>query len=189
MAEVVGLLRGQHGPQVFLHLFRGGIGGKPQPPRDADAVGVGHHGGLAVYVPQHQVGGLAAHPGQLQQVLHVVGDFAAKLLFDHPAGAQNVLGLGPPEPAGVDELPDLLLGALTEGLQGGEAGKQCGGHQVYPGVGALGREPHGDEKLQGVGVVQGADGVGVFMLQGLDRLQGQLFFRHGGRSFPGFRHG
>ena len=58
VAEVVGLLRGQAGPQLFFHLARVfGAVGEAQQAGDADAVGVRHDGGtsprirLAVFRP------------------------------------------------------------------------------------------------------------------------------------------
>ena len=73
MAEVVGLLRRQDGPQLLLHLSRVlGAVGQAQKAGNADAVSIRHHHPRGVvHVPQDQVGRLPAHPGQLQQLLQV----------------------------------------------------------------------------------------------------------------------
>ena len=187
MAEVVGFLWGQNGPQVVFHLFRGGVLRQPQAAGNADAVGVRHHGGLVVDVPHNEVGGFPPYAGQPCQLLDGVRHLAAELVPNHQAYAQNVLGLGVVKPAGANQLPNLLHRALAKGLQGGEAGEQRRGDQVHPGVGALGGKPCGDKQLQGVLVLQGAHGPGVLRLKGFHRQLGPFFFRHGKRSFPWFR--
>ena len=104
MAEVVGLLRRQNGPELLLHLDRvlGAIG-EAQQTGDADAVGVGHHhAGGVVHVSQNKIGRLAAHSGQPEQVLHGIGHLAAVVPKQHLGGQHNILRLGPEEAGGVD---------------------------------------------------------------------------------------
>ena len=156
MAEVVGLLRGDARSELHLHLQRVlAAVGDAQKARDADTVGVADVPFLAVHVPQNQVGSLPPHAGEPQQVLHVVGDLPAELRQQHPAGGDNVPRLGPPEAGGVDDLPHLLLAGLRQGLEGGEAAVEHRGHQVHPGVGALGGQAHGEQQLIGLLRVEG----------------------------------
>ena len=181
MAEVVGLLRREHLPQLLLHLGRVlGAVGKPQQAGDSDAVGVGHHhaGGM-VHVPQNQVGGLPAHSGELQQVLHGVGDPAAVVPDQHLRGQDNILGLGPEKAGGMDVLLHLRNLRLRQGLQGGEAGVEGGGHLVHPLVGALGGQADGEKQLVVLAVLQGTDPV---------RVQGLQLLHNGADIFGGFIH-
>ena len=131
-------------------------------------MGVGHHhAGDVVDVPLDEVGRLASHPGQAQQVVHPGGHLPPVLLQQHPGGADDVPGLAVVKAAGADELLHLLHRALCEGLQGGEPGVEGGGDLVHPFVGALGGQPHGEEQLIVLLVSQGADAVGVAPLQSL----------------------
>ena len=159
MAEVVGLLRGEHRAELHLH-FDGVLGAvcEAQLPRDTDAVGVrNHHAGHMIYIAQDQVGGLAAHAGQLQQVLHIVGHLPAELLQHHPGGGHDVPCLGTEKAGGVDVLLHLAHIGPGQGLQGGEAAEQGGGHLVDALIGALRGQPDREQQLIGLGVVQGTD--------------------------------
>ena len=170
MAEVVGLLRGEHLPQLHLHL--GGIFGavgEAQQTGDPDTVGVGHHHpGHVEHVPQHQVGCLAAHTGQLQELLHGARHLAAVVPQEHLGGQDDVPGLGPEEAGGMYVLLHLGHVRLSQGLQGGEPGKQGGGDFVHPLVGALGRQAHGEQQLIVLLIFQGAQAVGVERFQRVD---------------------
>ena len=118
VAEIVALLWRQNFPQLLFHLPRvlGAIG-EAQAAGDADAVGVGNdHPGGVVDISQNEVGGLSAHSGQLEKVLHGIGDLAAKVGQNHLGGSHNVLCLGPEEAAGVDELLYLVDVGFGKGL-------------------------------------------------------------------------
>ena len=162
MAEVGALLRRQDGPELPLHL-QGVLGAvcDPQPPCDADAVGVADVGGLVINVPQDEVRRLPSHAGQTRELLHGAGDLPVKALQQLPGAADQVPGLPVEEAAGADIGLHLLRLRLGEALQRREAGEERRRHLVYPGIGTLGREPHGEEQLIILLVLQGAEGVGV----------------------------
>ena len=163
VAEIVGFLRGQAGPELLLRLA-GVLGavGEAQKARDPHAVGVGyHHAGGVMDVPQDQVGGLPAYSRQGEELLHGAGDFAVKFFQKHPGGKDDVLGLGPEEAAGVDVRLDVRRLRPGQGLQGGVVGEEGGGHLIHPLVGTLGGEPGGKEQLIVFLILQGADPVGV----------------------------
>ena len=180
VAEVVGLLRRQDLSQLCLHLGRVlGAVGKAQLTRDTDAVGIRHHhAGDMVDVPQNEVGRLASHPRELQQVLHIVGHLAVKLLQHHLRGGHDVPGLGPEKAGGVDVRLHLGDIGLSQGFQGGETGKQGGSHHVYPLVGTLGRQADGKQQLVGLGIVEGADPLRIEDLELLHDGSGPLFLCH-----------
>ena len=182
VAEIAGLLRRDAGPQLLLHL-QGVLGPvrQPQQAGDPDAVGVADVARLAVHVPQDQVGGLAAHAGQPQQVLHIVRHPAAEIRQQHLRRGHDIPGLGPPEAAGADVFPHLLRAGGGKGLQGRKPGKQRRGHLVHPGVGALGRQAHGKQQLIVLSIVQGTRRVGIQLLQPPDD-GGHLLGRFHNRS-------
>ena len=57
---------------------------------------------------------------------------------------------------------------LRQGLQGGEAGEEGGGHLIDPLIGALGGEAGGKEKLIVLLVLQGTDTIRVQVFECLD---------------------
>ena len=167
MAEVVGLLRRQDGPQLLLHL--GGVLGtvsQAQQAADADAVGVRHHhtGGV-VDVPQDQIGRFPAYAGQLQQIFHGVRHLAAVVPQEHLRGQHDVPGLGPEKARGVDVLLHLRHVGPGQGLQCGEPGEEGGGHLIHPLVGALGGQTDGEQQLVVLAVVQRAHALRVQLFQ------------------------
>lgn len=169
VAEVVGFLRRDGTAQLLFHL-EGVFAsvGDAQPSGDADAVGVADVALLPVDVAQNEIGGLAAHAGQRQQIVHVVGDFAAEPRQQLLGGGNDIPGLGPPEAAGLDVPAHLVHIGGGEGLQRRVAGEQRRCYQIHPGVGTLGRQPHGKQQLVVFAVVQRAGRVGVQLLQRRD---------------------
>ena len=177
MAEVVGLLRGNDLPQLQLHLQRVlAAVRQSQPSGDADAVGVADIAVLSVDIAQDQIGGLAPHTGQGEQVLHVVRDLSAEALHQHFRGANDVPGLGPPEAAGLDICTHLVRIGGGKGLQRGIAGKQRRRHQIDTRVGALRRQTHGEQQLIVLLIVQRTQRVRVHRLQRRDN-GADLFLR------------
>ncbi len=57
---------------------------------------------------------------------------------------------------------------LRQGLQGGEAGEEGGGHLIDPLIGALGGEAGGKEQLIVLLVLQGTDAIGIQVFECLD---------------------
>ena len=185
MAEVAGLLGRDALAQLPLHL-EGVLGtvGNAQTAGDADAVGVADVALLTEDVAQDKVGGLAAHTGEGSQLLHRSGNLAA-VLFQKLLGAgHQVPGLAVEKAAGVDVLAHLLRVGLREALQGGKALKQGGGYLVYPLVGALGGEAHGEQQLIVLFVLQRAQGVGIDALQCFDNALDGGFGTHGHHLLP-----
>ena len=183
MAEVVGLLRGQHPAQLLLHLSRVlGAVGQAQQPGDADAVGVRHHHpGHVIHVAQDQVGRLPPHPGQLQQLLHGTGHPAPIVPQQHLSRQDDVPGLGPEEAGGVDIVLHLRHVRPGQGLQGGEPGVKGGGDLVHPLVGTLGGQTHGKQQLIILFILQGTQAVGIEGFQLLhDGPHLLRCFSHGG---------
>ena len=167
VAEIVGFLRRETGPKLLLGLPRVfGPVGQPKQTRDADAVGIRHHDARRVMdVAQDQVGGLPAHAGEAEQLLHGSGDLPAELGQEHPGGQDDVPGLGTEETAGVDTGLHILRLRCGQSLQRREPGKETGRDLVDPLVGALGRETGGKEQLVILLISKGADAVWIEAFQ------------------------
>ena len=134
---------------------------------------------LAVDVAQNQVGRLAAHAGQRQQVLHVVGDLSAEPRQQLLGGGHDVPRLGPPEAAGLDAAAYLVHIGISERLQRGIALEQRRRYQIYPGIGTLGCQPHGKQQLIVLAVIQRTGCIGVQLLQCRDDSGDLLCGFHG----------
>ena len=145
--------------ELPLHLHRVlGPVGDAQPPGDADAVGVADIGGLAEHVPQNQIGGLSPHAGEGGEFLHGAGNLAAVPLHQLLGAGHDIPGLSVVEAAGVDVFARPRLGsASAKALQRREAGVTAPGvTMIDPRVGALGGQPHGEEQLVILLILQGA---------------------------------
>ena len=68
---------------------------------------------------------------------------------------------------------------LRQGLQGGEAGEEGGGHLIDPLIGALGGEAGGKEQLIVLLVLQGTDAIRVQFFQPVDDGACLFFGLHG----------
>ena len=181
MAEIRGFLRRQEGAKLPLYFLRFlQIIHQSHAIAQADTVGVHHYAaGQVIDVPQQQVCGLAPHAGETQQVLHAVRHASAIVGQEHPAGQHDVPGLGPVKAAGMYIRLYLLRRGFGEGLQRRETGKQRRSHQIDPGVCTLGAEAHGDHQLIILFILQRAQRLGVFRLQGGENA-GNLFARSHG---------
>jgi hypothetical protein len=124
-------------------------------------VGVAHVAVLAVDIAEDEVGGLAPYAGEGQEVVHGVGHPAAKAFQQLLRRGDNVTRLGAPEAAGLDVGAYLVHVGAGEVLQGGVTGEEGGGDEVHPCIGALSRQPDGEQQLVVLAVVQRAGGVGV----------------------------
>ncbi len=144
-------------------------------------MGIGDdYAGGVVNIPENEVGGLPPHAGELQQLLHGVGHFAAVVPKKHLGRGDDVVGLGPEEAAGVNVFLHLMHIGLGEGFQSGEAGVERGGHLIDPLIGTLGGEPHGKKQLMGLGVLEGTDALRVGFFEFFHNEGGPVFLFHGG---------
>ena len=73
-------------------------------------------------------------------------------------------------------LPGVRCG---EGFQRGKPGEQRRGHQIHPGVGALGGQPHSEKQLVVLLVLQRTQPLRVQLLQFFDDPQGGRLVPHG----------
>ena len=95
------------------------------------------------------------------EVVHGVGHPAAEAFQQLLRRGDDVTRLGAPEAAGLDVGAYLVHVGAGEVLQRRVTGKEGGGDEVHPCVGALSRQTDGEQQLVVLAVVQRAGGVGV----------------------------
>ena len=142
-------------------------------------MGVAHIGGLAVHVPQDQIGGFPSHAGEGGEILHIVGDLPTESLQKLLGTGHQILGFSIVEPTGVDVFAYLPGVRRGEGFQRGKPGEQRRCHQIHPGVGALGGQPHGEKQLIIFLILQRTQPLRVQLLQFFDDPQGGRLVPHG----------
>lgn len=171
-AEVPTLGCGDHGVEIVLDADRVLLDGEAEAPRHATDVGVDGQARQAERHAPHDVGGLAPNPWEAGQVAHRGGNLAPILVGDPLGCTEDRPGLRREEAGRVDHLGHHVGIGSAQGLGVGPSAEKVRGDQVDPGVGALRREDRGDQQLEGVAVIQFADGVGVLLGQAAVRLPG-----------------
>src|SRR5947208_1733583 len=157
--------------QVALDLHRVLLCRQTEQRRESLQVGVDHAPFvLAEPGAEHDVRGLAAHTGELNQLLHGVGYRTSMALDQRLRHPDDGFGLVAEEPRAVDLLlQDLRVGAGVV-LRRAILREQRRGDQVDPRVGGLRRQDGGDQQLERALVVQRAGGVGIGLLETGDDL-------------------
>lgn len=157
-------------------------------------------------IAEDHVGGLAAHSGQLHQVLDPAGHLPAEVVPQGLRQTEQGPRLGPEEPGRPDQLLQIL-GSGRGHVLGGRVGREEGrGRLVHPQVGGLGGQHRRDEQLEGIAEVELRMGVRIDLGQlavdaprpahhgqvrflfGRLRFLGRNFALWGGRSPPGRLH-
>ncbi len=137
--------------------------------REAEDVRVDDHaGGDAVPGAEDDVGGFARDAGELEHLVHGLGDFAVEVFGEHARGADDALGFVAEEAGGFDDLLDGRGVGFGERGGSGEEAEELGRDHVDAHVGGLRGEDGGDGELEGVAVVEGADDVGVGLAEGVE---------------------
>ena len=177
VAQVAALFRRNDLPQGHFHLLRLlDAVHKADLVAQTDAVGVGDNGRFSEHIAHDQVGALAAHAGQRQQLLKGSRHLAVVLVPQHAHAGRDIPRLGVPQSAGLDDGLDVLRLGSGQCGYAGVAGKQVLHYDIHPGVRALGRQPHADQQLPCVIVVQCAAGIRIFFFEPVDHLQRQFLF-------------
>ena len=155
--------------QGAFDLFGGGVAGEVEALGEALDVGVDDD---AFRFPkgdaEDDAGRLATATGQLDQFRHRGRDLAVVVVGNGPATGADRFGFVMEEAGRFDQVFQLT------GRGGGEVGsrpvfgKQGRGDFVHTDVSALGAEDGGDEKLQGICVIQLTANVGISYAKFLD---------------------
>lgn len=170
LAAVVDELVGELNPAIFgddffevLLDFDGvGVCGEFEAAREAEDVGVHNDaGGDAVPGAEDDVGGLAGDAGELEHLVHGLGDFAVEFFDENAGGADDALGFVAEEAGGLDELFDRSGVGFGEGVGSGELGEELGRDHVDADVCGLRGQDGGNGEFEGVAVIERADDVGV----------------------------
>ena len=158
-------LLGDEWHEVELDLHRVLFFGEPQALGDPAEMRVHKDTRHPEGVPQDHVGGLAAHPRQLHQLLQGPRHLAVEFFHQHLAEALDALGLVVKKAGGADHLFEIGQGGLGIVRGRGVFGKEGGGHLVHPDVRALRRQHRGHQHLQGILEIQGDVGLGIMAVQ------------------------
>ena len=180
---VMGFVHEVAGNEFQQLLFGGqrrfGIDGKPYAGGDTEDMGIDGHIGLLIDDGGDDIGGFAAHAGQLHQLVDGHGHLAMKFVHQHIGHTDEVFGLV----VGIGN-------ASYQGKQLVEAGpgqvggvgialKQGGSGHIDPLVGTLGRKDDGYEQLVGIVVQQLRLGIGGMVLKIVDYKAVAFFPGHG----------
>ena len=182
MAQVAALFGRDDLPQCHFHLLRFfDAVHQTDLIAQADAVGVRYDGRLAEHIAHDKVRALPAHAGQRQQLFKGGGHLAVVPVTQHPHTGRDIPRLAAAQPARLDDGFDVLRFGSGQRRHIGVLCKQVLHDDVHPRVGALCSQPHADQQLPGVVVVQCAACVWVFLFQSVnDRARQRLF---GGKIF------
>jgi hypothetical protein len=120
-----------------------------------------------------------ADTGQGFQGVEVCGDVAAVGVDEDLGEIPDVLGFARGESARANNGIDLLDGTQGHVVRVVGEGPESGGHQVDPGIRALGREENGDEQGVRIPVVEWDRGVWVEFGESLPDECGSLSLGHG----------
>ena len=152
--------------QVTLDLLGRVFRGQPQPLCQALDVSVDHDSFRNTKRrAKYDIRRLAADPSQCGQCIQLARDFAI-VTVDHLFGhRQEVASLGSKKTGRPDQGFEVAGEGHRETGGIGKTAEQLGGDHIDPSIRALGREDGRHQKLVGIGVSQGADGLGIGTLQ------------------------
>ena len=131
-------------------------------------MGIGDNSRLAVQITQNQVGGLASHAGDFEQLCHGPRYFSLMVVQQVLGSGMQVTGFGFTQTAGSDHGFDFLRLRLGKGFQGREEAVQILGDNIYPLIRTLGRQPGSKQQFIILLILQGTDGIRIFLLKQSD---------------------
>ena len=161
VTKIVAFLWRKQLSQRKLHLIRVFRFDKTEQIRNADKVGVGNNGRLAVNIAAYEVCRFSADSGQGGQVLDIVRNPSAEIGKDFLRHSDNVLRLGAIEAAGAHKLLHIGNIGIGKGFNARIFLKKRWLDKVHPCVGALGRKPCCNKKLKIVLVIKGTNRLGI----------------------------
>ena len=140
--------------QSFFHRLRRLAGREAQPVADAENMRVDGHGRLAERHVEHDIGGLAPHARQFRQRVALAGNLAAMVADQRLRQRDHVLRLAPPQADRANMLAELRLAERQHLLRRVGDLEQGARRLVDAGVGRLRRQHDGDEKREGIDVLE-----------------------------------
>lgn len=166
--------------QLFFHAEGSGatVGYQSQAVADAKHVGIYRHGCFVEGDRLDDVGRLAPHAGQFQQIFHPLGHLSAEVLHQHAGHSHQVFGLVVGIRHALDVCIDYFGRAGGQRLGGGEVPVEGWRYHVDPLVGALGREDNGYQQLKGIVVMQFGLGHGYVLAEPGQYLFISFFLSH-----------
>ena len=163
MAEIVSLFRGDDLPERHFDFFRFfDVINQTDAVAETYAVGICHDRRLSEHVPHDEVGAFSSHAGKRKKFVEIIRHPAAVFIAEHTHAGADVSCFTFAKTTGADDFFDLFGLCLGEGVDVGIFCVKILNHHIDPGVGALRRKAHADQKLPGLVIVQGAGCLGIF---------------------------
>ena len=179
MAELVALFRGDNCAKSLFNFGRLlDVIHESDEIRETDAVGIGDDGGLAVDITENQIGTLASDAGEREELLHGIRHDVVILLVEYRHAGMDVAGFRFAKAAGADNRFNRFGRGFSKGSNGRKRLQKVNHDDVDSGIGALGGEPHADEKLPGILIIQRTLGGRIFIFEPFDDGKGELTFSH-----------
>ena len=152
--------------EVAFDLDGISVGGEFKPAGEAKHVGVDDDsGGDAEPGAKDDIAGLSSGAGDAEHLVHGLRDLAVELAGDEIGGGDQGLGFLAKEAEAFQEFLQGFWRGLGHVSRRGVGVEEHGRDDVDACVGALGGQDGGDSEFPSVGVGEGADGVGVGLLQ------------------------
>ena len=140
--------------------------GKPEPAADAPHVCVDHHTSWFVESSaEDDVGRLAAHPRERDEILHPIRNAAAEAVEQTAGHPEQAFRLVAEKTGRLDEFLDLTRIGHGERFSVGVSLEQRRRHQIHAFVGTLCAENGSGQELVRTGVIQLAVGIRVRPLE------------------------
>src|SRR6266568_4172524 len=169
------LLSRNHLHQILFNIPRVLRPRKLQPPRDPVHVRIDHDSfGLPEPRSQHHVCRLSRHSRQREQLIHLIGNFAAELLHHLASGPHNGLRLVPEESRSDDHRLQFLRLNLRQRSRCRILLEQRRGHHIYPHVRTLRRKNRRNQQLPGIVMMQSTHRPRIRPIQYLQNLRHPL---------------
>jgi hypothetical protein len=140
----------------YVPLYDAGLVrfGKPQAAGDPGKMSIHDDGGNTEKGGKHYPGGFPSHSRKRRKLFHGVRDTAPMAVPKLPGKGLDIPGLGPEEPGGMDQLFKFREGGFRKGRRIGKPGKEGWGGKVHRRVRTLGGKDCGNQKLEGVCIIQ-----------------------------------
>ncbi len=166
VAEITALFRRDQFPQRHLHLLRilDAIH-KSHPVHQSDAVGIRNNGGLVKYISHNQIGTLSANSRNASSLLKSSGTLPP-YFFQHLHAGTDIPCLTFSQSTRADNLLNLIHIRCCQRIHIRKFLIEILYYHIHSGIRTLGCQPHTDQQLPGIVIVQRAVRIRIFLSSG-----------------------
>ena len=157
--------------ELGLDLLGGLALGEAGAVADAQDMRVHREGLLPEPAIEHDIGGLAAHAGQADEILARVGHLAAIFVDQQLAERDHVLGLGIEQADGLDVLLQPVFAQGEHRLRRLDCAEQRAGRLVDADIGCLRGERDRHHQLVGIAIFQLGLGRGIVLGEPAEKFE------------------